>query len=641
MAIAIWGVLMLPKFANAQWREVSTFPNEPVTISWGNPIFVSTDLNVYVSYDQGKSWETVDPPMRGVKDFARKDSLTIWAASFDQDSGCMRTVDGGKTWSVVAQGPASSLAYLPSLNRLHLSRWEHLHSLFSNDEGDTWDTLEFTDRNGFAFSDDQHGVVTQVSTSPEYFIGSTSDGGLTWNRFPHSYEIWQPAVIKGSQNYFACQDAWGVVFRSTNGGLSWDSIHFFDGEALSGTVRTDECGSVYVQTANVINLKGSGVYRSQDLGETWELLGPFSSDYDDARFALDGKNLVVTDTIDNTTRYAHVWQYVGPPLALTIEDQIEFAVCHDTLFALDYEFADFCVGAYPELLGAKITGSDKFEIDADFSPREIRSPQSIAVNYSPTGGSSDTTYLTLTFWTGNITFDTTITFIGRKPDQQQVSLGLKVSKTSVQNDEMVDIAVKADRAIANAGLNQLTFNVEYYDDLFRFVDATSPIGASIGATQRVGRKLVIPVTLRGTDLILDPAVPIVELHLAARLTDSIRTSIDLTDLQLNGGDIDYANCKLSASSTSASVAVALNCGDDLMQRVMRGEKAIAIKSINPNPTNGSITIDYDSKLSGAVTLSVYSVNGVLVHEEILGAAPSHKPIQLDASGWASGRTRSC
>jgi hypothetical protein len=63
---------------------------------------------------------------------------------------------------------------------------------------------------------------------------------------------------------------------------------------------------------------------------------------------------------------------------------------------------------------------------------------------------------------------------------------------------------------------------------------------------------------------------------------------------------------------------------------------ISINSIYPSPTHDKITIKYESKLSGAVTLSVYSVNGVLVHEEVLAADAAQKPLQLDASGWASG-----
>jgi photosystem II stability/assembly factor-like uncharacterized protein len=65
------------------------------------------------------------------------------------------------------------------------------------------------------------------------------------------------------------------------------------------------------------------------------------------------------------------------------------------------------------------------------------------------------------------------------------------------------------------------------------------------------------------------------------------------------------------------------------------EKAIEIKSINPNPTQGSITIDYESKLKGAVTLTVYSVDGVRVHEQVIASDPQ-KPLQLETSGWSSG-----
>jgi hypothetical protein len=72
------------------------------------------------------------------------------------------------------------------------------------------------------------------------------------------------------------------------------------------------------------------------------------------------------------------------------------------------------------------------------------------------------------------------------------------------------------------------------------------------------------------------------------------------------------------------------------QSVTRATTGYIPLVIYPNPTNGNITIDYESKLSGAETLSVYSVDGVLVHEEIVALASAGKPIKLDASGWASG-----
>jgi hypothetical protein len=56
--------------------------------------------------------------------------------------------------------------------------------------------------------------------------------------------------------------------------------------------------------------------------------------------------------------------------------------------------------------------------------------------------------------------------------------------------------------------------------------------------------------------------------------------------------------------------------------------------VYPNPTNGKLTIDYESKFSGEVMLSVYSVNGVVIHEEVVHSAG--KPIQLDTSGWPNG-----
>jgi hypothetical protein len=73
---------------------------------------------------------------------------------------------------------------------------------------------------------------------------------------------------------------------------------------------------------------------------------------------------------------------------------------------------------------------------------------------------------------------------------------------------------------------------------------------------------------------------------------------------------------------------------DKPQKVRSADIDVIQISITPNPTNGKLTIDYESKLSGEVMLSVYSVNGVVMHQEVIHSAG--KPIQLDTSGWPSG-----
>jgi hypothetical protein len=617
----------------AQWRSVGHFNsavNAIYVIDDPRVILVGTRQHgVYRSSDEGKSWvKLLFDDTYEVNDFDFKDQHTGWASCVGgAQSGCSKTTDAGVSWVQVYPLKSNSIHYEPSNGRLFVSNGGiDKPSVYSEDEGTTWKDLPFNGRTGFAFTSKDHGIAARWNLASDgTYI--TEDGGNTWKETALYGESWQPFAVRGTRTLLANYEPGGEIYRSDDGGYVWTVAIDLYPIGATGDMHSDSCGSLYMQTTTKGLIRSSNYFSSVEYIE-----GP--SNIDDSRFHLEGKNLFAGDFSDTLKGGANLWQYVGSPLELRIPRAINVAVCHDTSFAIKYEFPDFCIGAYPELIQADLSGSEAFIVDGDFSPRKIRTAQEIAVRFVPRRDEIDTTVLTLTFWTGNLTFDTTITFIGHGPSPQDVSLNLVTDKTLIENNEHVNVKVVPDNVVQSAGLNTMSFNVVYRDDLFRLIEATSPVGALIGNGQHIGSRMVIPVALNGKDVSLDPNQPIVQLRLASRLSDSVRTEISLSDLMLNDGDIEYQNCKLSASSTSTSVEVALNCGDPTIQSVIRGERALAIKSITPNPTNGKLTIDYESKLSGEVMLSVYSVNGVVIHEEVIHSAG--KPIQLDTSGWPSG-----
>jgi hypothetical protein len=288
---------------------------------------------------------------------------------------------------------------------------------------------------------------------------------------------------------------------------------------------------------------------------------------------------------------------------------------------------------YPKLVKAEVTGSSQFKITGNFEPRELRSEDSVMVTYRPLRGQRDEARLTLTFWTGDIEFDTTIVFTGQGASPLPMQLNLAVSNPTPSVDERVTLNVTPSSRVENRGLNDLTFTLTYRDDLFHLASATSSVG-TVGMPVVVNGRMQIPVQLTGSNITLDPATPLLELRLDPRVTDSTHTDITIGDLRLNGGDVKYANCQLAASAQSASIDLLLGCGDRTLQRFISGERAVEILSLVPNPATGSATATIRVARPMHVIVEVIDIHGVIRIALQIPATTTHT-IEL-ADGLVSG-----
>lgn len=194
-------------------------------------IFLGTSVGLYKSPDAGQSWISVAPAVFGnVFEIAIAPSdpqrLYARAGSFLWEQTLYRSNDGGVTWDPILSPPSNcGLSVAPSnSNRLYTRKckdWGDTPSLFrSDDGGQSWitPTLFFTQ------------TLTAVAVAPT-----------------------RPDLVMAA--------SYNDVFRSVNGGSSWDRSQVYGSEIV---FDPDSPYMLYVVGDS------SGVLRSADLGDTWE-----------------------------------------------------------------------------------------------------------------------------------------------------------------------------------------------------------------------------------------------------------------------------------------------------------------------------------------------------------------------------------
>ncbi|MEP7233803.1 MAG: T9SS type A sorting domain-containing protein [Ignavibacteriota bacterium] len=211
-------------------------------------------------------------------------------------STCYKTIDGGNTWFPLS--PMSSytysIYYSKKSGRLFMSSSDGngtFYTLYSDDEGTTWNVLLNNVAGGFAFVDDMNGFISSGDAwnNPKYRSQRTSDGGLTWAAVNFGLFIEQPVAITNSGTYLGAtslnQNPW--IYRTDDYGKNWYVVFKFPITYGLGGMIAGDSNMLYVQEA-------TKVYTSVDTGKNWQTIcGP--GDYGYYRFYVREKIIFSPD----------------------------------------------------------------------------------------------------------------------------------------------------------------------------------------------------------------------------------------------------------------------------------------------------------------------------------------------------------
>jgi photosystem II stability/assembly factor-like uncharacterized protein len=205
-----------------------TSPTTAIAVGGGNSIYTSTNAGTrWVSRGSGSGTVSFR--------FARTDANHLWAAN--SNSEVLYTVNGGKKWErtiIQLQLDCETCSNTADIAFLNNSEgWAVINGLFTTtswiwhslDGGKTWQSLFVTNTgplSGLAIVDSQ--TLVAVSGTDDLIFRST-DAGITWESVSHPRGgSWFGAVrfVSGTQTGWTVGEG-GKILKSSDGGATWIS----------------------------------------------------------------------------------------------------------------------------------------------------------------------------------------------------------------------------------------------------------------------------------------------------------------------------------------------------------------------------------------------------------------------------------
>jgi hypothetical protein len=634
----------LPTFG---YMTVGNYPND------SNTIFQTTD--------GGFTWKeipsTTDYPQ--AISICVKDRNTAWIFRNQPlwfEIYSMRTLDGGNTWdSLPIRQIFSGSNFNPNNNLLIANGTDYKTNIpyrsLSKDNGDSWTNVPLINesRYNIYFFDSLSGFETGIengnSPYPTY-INRTTDGGWTWTPSIKKYEsCWSGVAIQNTKIGFICSRESKSILRTLDGGATWDTVHQFIDTSISGTIVGDLC-HLYVQTSfsyrEGINEDKYGLFESIDQGKTWSKVAhigaqPYYGMY------FQNNVLFVSYRGDQNTPVTPnaLWRYQLPPNKPTIiTDDIVLSgkQCELIDTILSIAAINQCDGEKVVLDTLFTTGSSAFKITHKGNGREIYW-DTLGIQYTPSVASEDICQIHLRFRLKGNTFDTIITLTGKNilPRQEIELIPVIIANNLVAGKE-ADCNIYSSNTIQDRGLNKVTFDMTYDNDLLEVVSIAAQSGISATYTAPIVTNNIaqLPISISANNMIIDSLLPLITVKFRTYLTDTTISTLELSSIQLNNDDPDYKNCTLSATGNSTTFTQASVCGDSSIRAFMVTGKLIDILSIRPNPANEDVTIDFNSSIKGHATLQIIADIGDVSFEENLEVAQNQNSHEVSLSSLQRG-----
>ncbi len=222
--------------ADAQWQNCFNNSDARTLLACGYNIFAGTDAGVYLSSNNGNTWDSVNTglPLHSFVPALAIKGDTIFAGT---SNGVYLSSSNGSHWEAASTGiPSSTVVWALAVKGDTIFAGATGIVFYSINDGNSWSTVSIGLSNTMVWS---------FAISGNNIFASTDDG----------------------------------VFISTNNGLLWNV----------DTVLNNDGASVFAESGNNIFAGGDGVYSSSNYGNSW--LGTGLPNTDVTALAIFGNNL--------------------------------------------------------------------------------------------------------------------------------------------------------------------------------------------------------------------------------------------------------------------------------------------------------------------------------------------------------------
>lgn len=222
---------------------------------------------IYLSKDLGKTWLPIGLQSRGIIDM-KYYSGNIYATTYyvsDNKVGLYYSKDTGKTWEQI--GPMISPTKVNRDSQTVYLGSEHHGLWVSLDGGNNWEQKIGNGTTGpFIKAIESSEDITFVSTIDKTYF--TIDKGVSWNEIPflngkgieHFYITDKKVVFAGSSGVYG-------LYKSYDLGNTWEKITSFGNYAVGDIIYSDNV--LYAGRINPLMQTQYSVVKSTDLGNSW------------------------------------------------------------------------------------------------------------------------------------------------------------------------------------------------------------------------------------------------------------------------------------------------------------------------------------------------------------------------------------
>lgn len=252
------------------WTGVPDSSVRSLAITTGGVVFAGTQRSgLYRSTNSGTSWSAVGGGITGADITAL--ALTTTGVYAGTSSGVFRSTDNGGTWTPLNGGLTNTnvVALYAGASGLLLAGTDGGGIFRSTNGGASWTDVGAglgPFRSVWTFANTGTGQIYAAAWGGG--LHRSTDNGATWSQAPLTNTwIYSIAATSSGPVFAGGYDASGV-YRTTNNGVSWQSLN----TGLSGlgvtALAVDDSGAILLGTGNYAET-GGGVYRSTNSGASW------------------------------------------------------------------------------------------------------------------------------------------------------------------------------------------------------------------------------------------------------------------------------------------------------------------------------------------------------------------------------------